>query len=112
MGNQLVVDFMIIFTVRGAAWMPIIDRARAGATCRGSEGTGLASYLSGIGDCHHLQAVNPISPDFTNSMLFHCFEDLVPLKNISLTKVLNPKQKVAIDAPTSSSSKSVKCSIL
>ena len=94
--------------------MAVIHCTWAGTPCRRGKGTVLASFT---GNGNYLSPVDRVNPDFANRSFLSIisYHDLVVLKFLRYTflmKALMPKQKVAIHAPVSTSSKSVRCSII
>lgn len=112
--NQFEVHFPSILAVRSTARMAVIDGTWTGSPCRGGKGTVLTPST---GNGNNPGPVDSVYPYLANRSFLSIigYHDLVVLKFLRYTflmKALKPKQKVAIDAPTRISSKSVRCPML
>ena len=97
--------------------MPVINCSRAGTTREGGECTSLTAHFISVLNGNDFCPVNGVNPGLTNISFSsivsnHDFNELKFFRKIFFQKALKPKQKVAMLAPTSISSKLVKCSIL
>lgn len=94
--------------------MAVIDSTRTGSTGMSGKSTVLAPIT---GNGNNPGPVDGVDPDFANSPFLsvvrnHNLDLLKFLRKIFFQKALKPKQKVAMLAPTSTSSKLVRCSII